>query len=183
MGNPIPSSDARGHWVTMACPICGVGSKERCLDTMGHQHPSSHPERRVWSACEALIRADAYEQAAKKCDEAAVEADRKLDAANNEDSARNFAAAHATSVVLAIEIRALSDQPDSTDEGLAELLRENAELRQNVIAFCAPWAFSYARDCGLPDGHLHPIHYDILKNAGGRMDSFVRGDLSTGRQT
>lgn len=39
----------RGHWVTMACPICGVGKAERCRDTIGHTHPSEHPERRVWS--------------------------------------------------------------------------------------------------------------------------------------
>lgn len=44
----------------------------------------------------------------------------------------------------------------------------------SVIAFCAPVAVQYARGMGLPDGHLHPTHYDILEKAGARMDSFTR---------
>ena len=53
---------------------------------------------------------------------------------------------------------------------------EIERLRSDLIAFCGPWAATYARDHGLPDRHLHPTHYDILKNAGARMDDFVRAE-------
>jgi len=56
------------------------------------------------------------------------------------------------------------------------LVAEIESLRSDVIAFCAPWAATYARDCGLPEGHLHPAHYDILARAGARMDAFTRGE-------
>jgi Lar family restriction alleviation protein len=64
-----------------------------------------------------------------------------------------------------------------TDEKLRERV---ADLEASVIAFGAPWAVSYARDYGLPDGHLHPTHYDILQSAGARMDDFTRAALTTG---
>lgn len=48
------------------------------------------------------------------------------------------------------------------------------DLRSSVIAFAAPWAVEYAKAHGLPPGHLHPTHYDILADAGARMDSFTR---------
>jgi hypothetical protein len=53
---------------------------------------------------------------------------------------------------------------------------EIKELRADVIAFCAPWAATYARDHGFPDRHLHPTHYDILARCGARMDAFIRGE-------
>ena len=49
------------------------------------------------------------------------------------------------------------------------------ELCTNVIAFGGPAMVAYARDWGLPPGHLHPKHYDILKRAGARMVDFTRG--------
>lgn len=54
------------------------------------------------------------------------------------------------------------------------LSAENTDLKQSVIAFCAPWAVTYARDGGLPAGHLHPGHYDTLEKCGARMDDFTR---------
>jgi hypothetical protein len=51
-------------------------------------------------------------------------------------------------------------------------------LRHSVIAFCAVWAAAYARDYGLPDGHLHPTHYDILARCGARMDAFTRAECA-----
>lgn len=51
---------------------------------------------------------------------------------------------------------------------------EIADLRISVIAFCAPAAAKFARDHALPKNHLYPTHYDILKRAGARMDSFAR---------
>lgn len=59
----------------------------------------------------------------------------------------------------------------------ARLRAEVTELRMSVVAFGGPWAAKYARDCGLPVGHLHPTHYDILTRAGARMDSFIRGEV------
>ncbi len=55
---------------------------------------------------------------------------------------------------------------------------ELRELRETVIAFTAPHAVQYARDFGLPEGHLHPTHYDILAKAGARMDDFTRAEIA-----
>lgn len=55
---------------------------------------------------------------------------------------------------------------------------ENADLKQSVISFCAPWAVDYAKRIGLPDGHMHPTHYDILAKCGARMDAFTRAVIA-----
>ncbi|MFC3628264.1 hypothetical protein ACFOM8_02260 [Paracoccus angustae] len=60
----------------------------------------------------------------------------------------------------------------------AETQAEIADLKTSVIAFGALWAAQYAKDRGLPDGHLIAGHYDILEKAGARMDSFTRAALS-----
>ena len=66
-------------------------------------------------------------------------------------------------------------------EAEVERLRvENDDLKSSVTAFCGPWAVKYARDSGLPDGHLMPTHYDILERAGARMDYFTRASLAEG---
>lgn len=57
------------------------------------------------------------------------------------------------------------------------LLAEIADLKQSVIAFCGPWAATYARDFGLPKDHLHPTHYDLLERCGARLVDFTRADL------
>lgn len=59
-----------------------------------------------------------------------------------------------------------------------QLREEKADLKTSVIAFGAPWAVEHARNMGLPDGHLLAGHYDILKAAGARMDSFTRATPS-----
>ena len=59
-------------------------------------------------------------------------------------------------------------------EEIARLRAENADLKVSVIAFGAVAAVAYARDWGLPDGHLAAHHYDILAAAGARMASFTR---------
>ncbi len=60
-----------------------------------------------------------------------------------------------------------------------ECQRDEIErLRSDVIAFCGPHADRWARDNGLPEGHLHPTHYDILENAGARMVAFTRAEIS-----
>lgn len=55
---------------------------------------------------------------------------------------------------------------------------ENKDLKSSVIAFGGPWAVEYAKSFGLAEGELHPTHYDILANAGARMDDFRRAALS-----
>lgn len=59
------------------------------------------------------------------------------------------------------------------------LRAENERLKEQVVAYCGPWAVKYAEDRGLPKGHLHPTHYDDLANAGARMVSFTRAALNT----
>jgi len=56
-----------------------------------------------------------------------------------------------------------------------------AELKQYVVTFCGPWAVQYSRDFGLPEGHLHPTHYDILEKCGARMDDFTRAKLEASK--
>ena len=63
------------------------------------------------------------------------------------------------------------------------LKAEVADLKLDVIAFCGPWAANYARGLGLPDGHLHPTHYDMLARCGARMDDFVRAALARLKET
>lgn len=67
-----------------------------------------------------------------------------------------------------------------TDDAEACMRKQLDELRTDVIAFCAPWAASYAADHGFPPNHLHPTHYDILAKCGARMTSFVRGEITNG---
>lgn len=67
---------------------------------------------------------------------------------------------------------------DRLRDRVAALEAENAELKSSVIAFCAPWAVRYARDHGLPEGHLSPVHYDILERCGARMVDFTRAALN-----
>ncbi len=63
----------------------------------------------------------------------------------------------------------LSDAP-------SELKTALQEARDDAVAFCGPWAATYARDHGLPDGHLFASHYDILERNGARMVAFTRHD-------
>lgn len=61
---------------------------------------------------------------------------------------------------------------------------ENARLRvemEDATPFIAVWAAQWADKHGLPDGHLHPDHYDILKRFGGFMDGFTRAALQGGQ--
>ena len=49
----------------------------------------------------------------------------------------------------------------------------------SVIAFGATAMHQWAQYHGLPRGHLHPEHYDILARAGARMDDFTRAEVAT----
>lgn len=57
---------------------------------------------------------------------------------------------------------------------IERLRAENADLRTSVVAFGGVWAATHARETGLPDGHLHAVHFDILRRAGARMTGFQR---------
>jgi hypothetical protein len=52
---------------------------------------------------------------------------------------------------------------------------EIRDLKMSVVAFAAPSMVQWARDMDLPDNHLHPEHYDLLKRCGARMVDFKRG--------
>lgn len=69
----------------------------------------------------------------------------------------------------------LADGRTIADSDVHKLVHEIDDLRTSVIAFGGPWAVKYAEEWGLPPKHLDPRHYDILKNAGARMDDFIRG--------
>lgn len=74
-------------------------------------------------------------------------------------------------------VAALADLADAQAQEIARLKDENADLKTSVVAFGAVHAVTYAKQWGLPDGHLHPHHYDILEKAGARMVDFTRADL------
>lgn len=57
---------------------------------------------------------------------------------------------------------------------IRELVSELEDARASVRAFAAPWAVTFARERGYPDGALHFDHYDILAAAGARMNDFTR---------
>jgi hypothetical protein len=69
-------------------------------------------------------------------------------------------------------------EPGDLANRVAALEAQVADLKQSVIAFCAPWAAEYAQNFGLPSGSLHPTHYDILERCGARMDNFTRAVLT-----
>lgn len=50
-----------------------------------------------------------------------------------------------------------------------------------LVGFVAIWAVQYQNDYGL--NGLHPIHYDLLKKYGARMDSFTRATNAPGHKT
>ena len=63
----------------------------------------------------------------------------------------------------------------------AALARKEAEaevIREEAMGFIAVAVAQYAATAGLPDGHLHPMHYDTLARFGARMDSFTRHEES-----
>ena len=71
------------------------------------------PHELAWHAFQPEARAAiaiVVERCAGICEQAAVEADEKLNQAETENSARNFASAHATSKVLAMAIKALAEE-------------------------------------------------------------------------
>jgi hypothetical protein len=59
---------------------------------------------------------------------------------------------------------------------------EIADLKVSVAVFCAPVAVNRASSLGLPKNHIEAHYYDILENAGARMDDFVRYDPTKGQQ-
>lgn len=63
----------------------------------------------------------------------------------------------------------------------AEALRaENALWKERFVSFAAVWGAQWAREHGLPDGHLHPNHYDLLKEAGANLQHFTCAALEQG---
>jgi hypothetical protein len=66
---------------------------------------------------------------------------------------------------------------DIAQARIAELEKEVTDLKNVAISFCGPWAATYAKRFGLPDGHIHPAHYDILEHCGARMNDFTRAAL------
>ncbi|MDX3926777.1 MAG: hypothetical protein QHC90_13360 [Shinella sp.] len=68
----------------------------------------------------------------------------------------------------------------SHTSALAERDAEIADLKESVIALCGPWASAYAKERGLPEGHLHPTHFDLLEKCGARMDDFTRAEEKAG---
>jgi len=74
---------------------------------------------------------------------------------------------------------------DRAAQALQALLKAYQEQRraledanQSICAFAGPWAARFAADQGFPDGHLHPVHYDILEKAGAHMAYFTRAALN-----
>lgn len=87
--------------------------------------------------------------------------------------------------LIVAELEGLPHVKQTVKEAAAALRDLTAELedaRVSVCAFAAPWAVTFARERGYPDGALHADHYDTLAKAGARMDSFTRYLPSTPNQ-
>jgi hypothetical protein len=126
---PSSALAERGHWVTMPCPICGVSKSKPCLDTMGHRHPNSHPERRVWSTFVQRTLPEPTEGLAR---ELARELERRW--ANNPIKNRELGA---KATLLSQRERdailtALRQPTAQTNEVLREALRPFAELADYI---------------------------------------------------
>ena len=55
-----------------------------------------------------------------------------------------------------------------------ERLTRLSELGSTFVVL---WACSWARQHGLPEGHLHPQHYDLAKDMGANLNRFTRAAL------
>lgn len=77
---------------------------------------------------------------------------------------------------LAYDSRSSGERQARLDDATAidTVLAELKDAQTSICAFAGPWAATYARDMGLPDGALHFTHYDILEKAGARMVDFTR---------
>lgn len=76
-----------------------------------------------------------------------------------------------------MQVRRLRATLATTQAERDALAAEVADLQCSVIAFGAPAMHQWAQNHGLPRGHLHPKHYDILARAGARMDDFTRAEV------
>lgn len=72
--------------------------------------------------------------------------------------------------------RAVYARADDLKAAWHNLQAENADLKEAVIAFAVPWAVQWGKEHGLPAGHLHADHYDLLERCGARMVSFTRSE-------
>ncbi|WP_158247940.1 Lar family restriction alleviation protein [Paracoccus sp. SY] len=161
------------------CPSCGVANT---VSDVGHQTRADAIaawNRRVPApAVPDDVAGLVAELRSANPDEHCNDSKCKDAAATIEALAASVDRANAANEALCADVEAQAAE-------LARLKAENDDLKSSVIAFCAPWAVQHARDAGLPKGHLHPTHYDILERAGGRMDSFTRAALTqpTGDRT
>ncbi len=69
---------------------------------------------------------------------------------------------------------------DAKDAEIAALKAERDELLDDVKAFLPMWAIEYARRAEMPEGHLHPQHYDRMAQIGCRMVAFTRVAVNGG---
>lgn len=76
------------------------------------------------------------------------------------------------------ENRALAEmrEGEAPTDTICRLLEQVEDLKCSVVAFGAIHAVRHAEMHQLPPGHIYAVHYDILKNAGARMDDFARYD-------
>ncbi|WP_367347603.1 hypothetical protein [Sphingobium yanoikuyae] len=83
---------------------------------------------------------------------------------------------------IADRLQSVAAATAAKDAEIARLREALAEANSHVVTFASIAACRYAADHGLPDGYLHPTHFDILDKAGGRMDYFTRAALSEARE-
>lgn len=62
----------------------------------------------------------------------------------------------------------------NTTNNAKQLEREVSKWKQHFISFACVHAGQYGREHYGKEGCLHFTHYDLLKEAGARMDDFTR---------
>ena len=122
----------------------------------------------------------AAQRGGKRCTEAAL-----LHPATGQGTAESPSLASVRQTDRIASMRETYREIVESDRGESELMSdyrwacdEIERLCQEVAAFCGPWAVTYAVEHGLPPGHLHPEHYDILARVGARMDDFKRAEMA-----
>lgn len=64
---------------------------------------------------------------------------------------------------------------------IAQLEAELAGAREAALPYVAAWANRYAFDQGYDSNELHPLHYDVMRSLGARMDDFKRRPIAQER--
>jgi uncharacterized membrane protein len=133
------------------------------------------PNGTIWE-CAAKLQKDLDETreqltiALARIEELHILVSRERDIAERE---RNEARAYADKLAQGLPVGMLPKDVENLRDANAKLATEVEKWKMRFTAFAATQAADYGRD-RYGEGCMHFTHYDLLKEAGARMDSFKR---------